>query len=101
MSKVLYRPTSQYATTSQTSWYLGLLNYQDIPSDSTDKAFVITRKYHEKPHLLSYDLYGTTDYWWVFMVRNPDSIKDPIYDLKEGMTIMTPTLDHLTRVQGR
>lgn len=100
MSKVTYRKGSPYANTPQTSWFLSLLNYRPVPADSSDKLTLIEGKYENRPDLLSYDLYGTTDYWWVFMILNPDLIKDPIYDLKAGMTIYTALPDRLSRVLG-
>ena len=51
--------------------------------------------YQYKPDKLSYDLYNTPVYYWVFMVRNIDLIRDPIWDLKSGMVIMVPTLARL------
>jgi len=30
--------------------------------------------------------------WWVFALRNPDVIKDPIRDFKTGVVIIVPPL---------
>lgn len=101
MSNVPYKKESPYYGTGQTSWYLGIWNPREIPRDLTDTATIVAAKYAQRPDLLSYDLYGTTDYWWTFMILNPDKIKDPIYDLVSGMTIYTATPSRLTSVLSR
>ena len=100
MSTVQYKNSSPYATTDQASWYLGVLNFRPIPRATTDKFIVVQGKYNERPDLLSYDLYGTSDYWWTFMILNPDVLKDPIYDFTTGIQIYTATKDRLTSVLG-
>jgi hypothetical protein len=95
MSQVKYTPQSPYYTTPQTTWYLGVWNPRDIPRDTSDQITMLSNKYALRPDLLSYDLYGTTDYWWTFMILNPDIIKDPIYDMVSGLTIYTATPDRL------
>lgn len=95
MSIVNYKKTSPYYSTPQASWYLGLWNPRDIPRDLSDVSTILATKYQNRPDLLSYDLYGTTDYWWTFMVLNPDLIKDPIYDMVSGMSLFTATPDRL------
>lgn len=100
MPRVEYRQRSPYAETSQTSWYLRQLNLRRIPADGTDRAITVKSKYVERPDLLSFDLYGTTDYWWIFAVRNPNTIQDPIFDLQAGTEIFVPTRDRLTDILG-
>lgn len=95
MAKVDYKTTSPWAETVQSTWYLGHYTHRPIGVDGSDEKIIVDRKYHERPDLLSHALYGTTDYWWVFMVRNPNKIKDPIHDLQGGMTIMVPTRERL------
>jgi len=97
MSIVKYGPTSPYYTTQQTSWFLSNLSYRSIPRDSTD-IFIpaLASKYENRPDLLSYDQYNTPNYWWIFMILNPNVIKDPIYDMKTGMSLYIPTLNRLS-----
>ncbi len=95
MAQTRYRRTSPYAETSQTSWYLRQLNLRNVPPDDTDIPMEVQSKYDERPDLLSNDLYGTPDYWWVFIVRNMEEIKDPIHDLKPGLEIFVPTKERL------
>lgn len=98
MAVVNYRSTSPYVNTNQFSWYLDILEFRAIPADGTDKIMRIEAKYNKRPDLLSFDEYGTTDYWWVFMIRNPDIIADPINDLLSGIDICVPTLTRLQEI---
>jgi hypothetical protein len=54
-------------------------------------------KYNLRPDSLSYDLYGTSQLYWVFMLRNPDVIQDPIWDFISGINIYVPAQSSLTR----
>jgi hypothetical protein len=92
MGVVTYKPTSPYAITPQTSFYLGYLAYRAIIPSEDDVLITIDQKYQNRPDLLSQTLYNTTDYWWVFMIRNPDIIQDPIYDLVAGTQLYVPSL---------
>ncbi len=100
MTTVIYKVSSPYYLTPQTSWFLS--NYVDrpIPSDSTDEPIILESKYNLRPDLLSYDLYGTTDYMNSFMILNPDIIFDPIYDFVTGITIYVATGARLSSVLG-
>lgn len=100
MSKVEYKKSSPYSTTKQSSWFLGNLQFRNIPTDSSDKQLVIQSKYNQRPDLLSFDLYGTPDYWWTFMILNPNALKDPIFDFVTGLTLYTALPDRLSRVLG-
>lgn len=100
MSTVNYKPSSPYYDTPQTSWYLSNYEPRNIPRDGTDKLKILEPKYENRPDLLSYDLYGTPNFWWVFMVVNPNEIKDPIYDFKPGLTFYTPTMSRLMNILG-
>jgi len=95
MPMTRYSSGSPYAATPQTSWYLENLTLRDVKSDPTDKAYVIPTNYHQRPYNLSFELYGTKDYWWVFQVLNLDVIRDPIYDFTAGLTIRVPTKERL------
>ena len=95
MSKINYATSSPYGVTPQYSWRIGRYVHRRIGPDSTDKIQTITMTYQFRPDKLSFDLYRTPTYYWVFMVRNMDQIRDPIWDLVSGMTIMVPTLGRL------
>lgn len=95
MSFTNYSRTSIYAQTPQTSWYLDIARLPKIPALSTDQKIVINSRWEKRPDLLSYDLYETPDYWWVFAIRNPNQIEDPIHDLTIGLEIFAPTKQQL------
>jgi hypothetical protein len=95
MAVTRYSSGSPYAATPQGSWYLDNLVLRDIKPDATDTVMALATKYEFRPYNLSYDLYGTKDYWWVFHILNMDVIRDPIYDFKAGIIIRIPTKDRL------
>ena len=93
MTKVTYDNRSPYVSTPQVSKYVNYLDFwtpKAIPAASTDIMISLDPKYANRPDLLSYDLYKTPQFWWVFAVRNPDVIVDPIYDFKPGIIIYAP-----------
>lgn len=95
MALTRYAGGSPYAATPQSSWHLDTLVLRDIKPDPTDKAIVVSTAYNYRPYNLSYELYGSKDYWWVFQILNLDVIRDPIYDFKAGITIRVPTKERL------
>lgn len=88
-----YKSNSPYAITEQVENYLDIWNPPNVPSSISDQQIEITSEYENRPDLLSNDLYGTPRFWWVFAVRNPNIIKDPIYDLVAGKIIYIPNMD--------
>ncbi len=86
---------TRYAKTNITDFYLDVWNPIEVPVSFTDKKIILAAKYDERPDLLSYDEYGTTKYWWVFMQRNKDVIFDPIFDFKAGIQIFVPPIESL------
>lgn len=98
MNSVTYDPRSPYSDTPQLSQYVDYLDVWSprvVLPDPTDMMISIDTRYIGRPDLLSYDLYGTPGLWWVFASRNPDQIKDPIYDLKANLVIYAPLRDRL------
>lgn len=100
MSKINYSKNSPYYLTPQTSWYRSNFVFRDIKKDGSDYVVILESKYQNRPDLLSYDYYGTTDLWWVFAIVNPDIIKDPLKDMKTGIQINIPRFDRLSRLLG-
>ena len=92
MSKVKYAAASPYIATSQNFWRIENYVHRKIAPSVQDKTITLGSKYQYRPDSLSFDLYGTPEYWWVFMVRNMDQIRDPIWDQVAGMTIIAPSL---------
>jgi hypothetical protein len=87
-----YSSYSPYFSTDQTYGHLDVMNFRTIPSLTNDILFTITKTYEHRPDLLSYDLYQTVQLWWVFALRNPSIIEDPVFDMKSGVQIFLPQL---------
>jgi hypothetical protein len=88
-----YLTTSPYISTPQVNFYVPYLDWWNAPtigSSNTDTIITVSARYNRRPDLLSNDIYGTPGYWWVFAVRNPNIIKDPIFDMVTGITIYAP-----------
>lgn len=65
-----------------------------------DEDFLISPEFHNRPDILALKLYGSTALWWVFALRNPDTIKDPIRDFKSGTEIKLPSMESVRAVTG-
>jgi hypothetical protein len=96
MTQYNYPQSSAYSATPQASWYIGRYVHRSIPADVSDTTYIVPASYQYRPDLLANELYGTPLYWWVFMSRNINLIRDPIWDFKAGLTIMVPTVGQLT-----
>lgn len=95
-----YGNASPWATTSQNSLYLNLLDIRPVPAENDDYRYVIENQYRHRPDLLAYDLYSDVKLWWVFMQRNMNVIKDPIYDFVPGTVIYLPKKSNLEKFLG-
>ena len=100
MTPATYSKNSPYHNTPQVNEngidYLDFWNGIAIQANSSDSVIILDSRYQHRADLLSYDLYGTPQLWWVFMLRNPDVIKDPIWDFVPGVTIYAPAKSSLT-----
>ena len=96
-----YSTTSPWFLTNiKNGNYLDIYENRSIPKDSSDLLFEITPQYTYRPDLLSFDLYGTAKLWWVFTVRNPDVLKDPVFDFTAGTKIFLPKKSTLSSAVG-
>jgi hypothetical protein len=95
-----YANTSPYATTSQSNGYLDIATPRAIPIATDDVYWMVTSQYKYRPDLLAFDLYQDSKLWWVFAVRNKDTIKDPVYDMIPGTEIFLPKATTLKRILG-
>jgi hypothetical protein len=95
-----YLSSSPYFLTETFGEFLDILNYRNIPKEADDIIYTIKPQHALRPDLLAYDLYGDANLWWVFAVRNPNSIEDPIFDFQPGVTIFLPKSTTLKRVLG-
>ena len=87
----VYSKTSPYYGTQTWGQYLDIWAGKTIPADVTDALYQIDAAYNGRPDLLSYDMYKDTSFWWVFAVRNPNTLIDPIADFTPGKIIYVPT----------
>ena len=97
---VNYSKTSSYSNKETFGFFLDVANIPVIPFDPSDTAYRIDNIYEHRPDLLAYDLYGDSALWWVFSVRNPNVLQDPVYDFLPGATIYVPKKDTLTAALG-
>jgi len=95
-----YAKTSPWADTNQNNFYLDLLEIRPVPSEPDDFRYVIENQYKHRPDLLAYDVYGNAKLWWVFVQRNMNVIKDPIYDFEPGVVIYLPKKTNLEKFLG-
>ena len=84
------KDTSQYLPTPIKDWYLDLWVRRPVPSSEFDAILIIPSAFDQRPDLLSQQEYGTPRLWWVFSVRNPDLLIDPIADFVSGLEIYVP-----------
>ena len=88
-----YKKSSPYGGTPYLEGkFLDIWNYKTIPPQADDIFTEITATYQFRPDLMSFDLYGTVEYWWVFIMRNRDVLRDPIFDFTTGTGIYIPKL---------
>jgi len=95
-----YTNSSPWAATPQNNLYLETLRIRPIPAEDDDFKYVIENQYRHRPDLLAYDVYGNAKLWWVFVQRNMDVLKDPIYDFLPGKTIYLPKQSNLEQYLG-
>ena len=69
--------------------YLLIMNY-----------VIVNHAYQYRPDLLALDLYEDSALWWVFAQRNPNVIKDPIWDFRAGIKIFLPKITTLKTALG-
>jgi len=95
-----YGRYSPYSKTELFGTYLDVANLPVVPATEEDVTLTINKTYQYRPDLLAADLYGTADLWWVFAARNPNAIKDPVFDMTIGKIIFLPRKDTLQNLLG-
>jgi hypothetical protein len=80
--------------------FLDFMTNRPIPLNPLDQYWEITQTYSLRPDLLAYDLYDDSNLWWVFAQRNPNTIKDPLFDFVTGTKIYLPQLPVLKTALG-
>lgn len=91
-----YSPSSPYYnTTVYNNEFLDIMVNRPIPMNPADIYWEITQTYSMRPDLLAFDMYGDAKLWWVFAQRNPNRLKDPVFDFVAGTGIYIPQLTTL------
>jgi hypothetical protein len=97
---VTYSNSSPYYSTDQSNGYLDVWTQRTFPFETDDILYQLDSKYQNRPELLSYDLYNTVNLWWVFAIRNPSIIQDPVFDMVTGIKIYLPKITTLKQSLG-
>ncbi|NBO99387.1 MAG: hypothetical protein EBU90_04565 [Proteobacteria bacterium] len=95
----MYSNSSPYNNTPIVNGYLDILNLPDLPRETDDILFEITKVYENRPDLLANDLYKDSNLWWVFAVRNKQVLKDPVFDFTAGTKIYLPKMSTIKKVR--
>lgn len=90
MSTVDYSKTSPYYRTPTFGKHLDIAEFPFVPKLAEDVLFTVNKTYAQRPDLLAYDLYGDANLWWVFILRNPDVLQDPVFDMQPGVRFYLP-----------
>lgn len=84
-----YTRESPYGVTTLVGRYMTYYTHRRIPPHEMDRYAIIKfERYVHRPDLLSLDLYGSEDLWWVIPVRN--GFQDPVFDLEMNTEIVVP-----------
>jgi len=97
MPKVNYLSESPYYLTTSLNNKLGIMRKRSFPFEDDDLEYRIEEKYANRPDLLAHEIYNNANLWWVFAVRNPDTLIDPVFDFIAGVTIIVPKITTLRR----
>jgi hypothetical protein len=89
-----------YETRLNPGNYLDFMEKRFIFSDPNDILYEIQPQYTYRPDLLAFDLYGSPKLWWVFTIRNPENLKDPVFDFIPGNKIYLPRKSSLSAAIG-
>jgi hypothetical protein len=95
-----YASTSPYHNTVLWGPFLDVWPGVIIPPDVADAKYQIDPPYNLRPDLLAYDMYQDSNLWWVFAVRNPDVLIDPLFSFKAPAIIYVPPKAVVTKALG-
>lgn len=90
MAKVQYKNSSPYFLTQTYGNFLDVAINRPITKAADDVLYEIDKVYEFRPDMLAFDLYGDSALWWVFAQRNPNILKDPLFDFRAGNRIYIP-----------
>lgn len=93
-----YSKNSPYSKTPLWGNFLDIMQPRTFDFSASDVIYTIDNIYNLRPDLLAFDLYKDAGLWWVFAVRNPNRIKDPVFDFTTGKTIYIPPISALQAI---
>jgi hypothetical protein len=80
-------------------FYLDVNTLPKIPKSASDQVYTIDSRYSKRPDLLASELYGTSQLWWIFALRNPDVLIDPLEDFTPGREIYLPSASAIDKLR--
>lgn len=86
-----YSRSSPYYGTRTWGKFLDTWTGKTITASPSDAVYQIDNIYNLRPDLLAYDLYQDSALWWVFAIRNPDVLSNPLLGFTTGKIIYIPT----------
>jgi hypothetical protein len=95
-----YSQNSPYTGTQTWGKFLDVWPGITIPADVSDALYAIDSIYNLRPDLLAYDIYQDSALWWVFAVRNPDVLTDPVFSFTTGTVIYVPNRSVIQTIVG-
>lgn len=81
---------NQYSKTAIKDFYLDIAKFPTaavLARGQKLETHIVTARQQYRPDLLSFDLYGNSNYWWTIAILNRDVLKDPIRDLTTGTVL--------------
>jgi len=82
---------SPYSKTPIKDFYLDVWVPKSVLPKSDDIYREIPPKFHKRPDLMAHVLYGSEKLWWVFALRNINTLIDPFEDFTAGTKIWIPS----------
>ena len=101
MPTPVYKASSPYRNTPFRDFYLDLWEPVEFPASPDDNPVQLQSRHDRRPDLLASELYGSPNFWWVFAVRNPNLLIDPIEDFRTGLVIVTPLRQNVVGARVR
>ena len=80
--------------------FLDLNTLPKMPEDTFEVDYIIKESHAGRPDILATEIYGSPRLWWVFALKNPDIIKDPLNDFKAGVVIKIPSPETVKSLVG-
>lgn len=70
-----------------------------FPKDNSDVKITLTSKYHKRPDLLAFDIYGSATLGWFILQYN--TIVDIPEEFVQGTVVLLPTKSRLTELLSK